>query len=130
MDEGDKADRGNLPRYLRDPNRPAKLVGRLAADNDATNVRQRPIDDEPGFLRAHPNRLRRRYRLKFQVLRRHRSADAENSDPMNVAKIVLDLPERRRRVEHERRAFAIDLDREHVAGALADNALHIGEVID
>src|ERR1700722_14780377 len=71
MDEGDEAHRRHLSRYLRYPDRSAELVGRFTADNDATDIGERSIDDEPCFLRSHPNRLRRRYRLEFQILRRH-----------------------------------------------------------
>ena len=66
----------------------------------------------------------------FKVFRRHRAADAENADAMNVAEIVFDLFQRRRRLEHELGAFAVHLDVERFTGALADDALHIGEVVD
>ena len=49
---------------------------------------------------------------------------------MHVAEIVLDLLERRRRLEHDLGALAIDRDRQRLAGALADDALHVGEVAD
>ena len=51
-------------------------------------------------------------------------------DPMHVAEIVFDLFQRRRRGEHERGAFAIDCDFEGVARALADDALHVLEIVD
>src|SRR5690242_3827864 len=123
MHQRGKADGGDLPRNLSDSNRSAKLVGSFTADNDAADIAQRPIDHEPGFLTAKPNRQNRRNRFVFNVAGRHRAADAENADAMDVAKIVLDLLERRRRLQHELRAIAVNTDRKRAPGAVADDAL-------
>src|SRR5271170_1637713 len=130
MEKGDETDRRHLTRYLSDPDRAAELIGRFPPDNDAADVGHRAVHHEPGFLNAEPNGLRRRDRLELQVLRHHRTRDAENADAMDIAEIVLDLFERRRRLEYERRAVAIDLDGERGAGAVADNTLHVGEIFD
>ena len=87
--------RRDLPGNLRDPDRAAELVGGFAADEHAADIGERAVDDEPGFLDAQPDRLRRRDRLVFHVARRHRAADAEDADALDVAEIVLDLLERR-----------------------------------
>ena len=55
--------------------------------------------------------------MEFEILRRHRPADAENSDALHVAEIVLDLFEGRRRLEDLLRAVALDRDLECLAGA-------------
>src|SRR5580704_5341920 len=130
MNERDEARGGHLARHLGNPDRAAELVGRLAADDDAADIAERAVDDEPGLLHAHPHRLRRRHRLEFQVLRRGRPGNAQNADAMHVAEIVLDLLERRRRFEHQLRTLAVDGDIERLAGAVADHALHVGEVAD
>ncbi len=67
---------------------------------------------------------------QFQIRGRRRAADAKKPDPMHVAEIVFDLFQRRRRGKNERGAFAIDCDFEGVARALADDALHVLEIVD
>ena len=62
---GDKSDRRHLPRHLRDPDRASQLIRRFAADDDAAEIAQRAVDDKPGLLHAHPDRLRRRHRLQI-----------------------------------------------------------------
>src|SRR5580693_9088020 len=130
MNERDKAGGRHLAGHLGNPDRAAELVGRLAADDDAADIAERAVDDEPGLLHAHPNRLRRRHRLEFQILGRGRPGNAQNADAMHVAEIVLDLLERRRRLEDKLRTLAVNGDVEGLAGALADDALHVGEVAD
>src|SRR5580704_16910145 len=120
MNEGDEARGRHLARHLRDPDRAAELIGGLAADDNAADIAQRAVDDEPGLLHAHPCRLWRRHRLEFQILSRGRAGNAQNADAMHVAEIVLDLLERRRRLQHELGTLAVNSDSEGLAGALAD----------
>ena len=49
---------------------------------------------------------------------------------MTVAETVLDLLERRRRAERDRRAAAFDLEFKRAPGVGADDALHVGEAVD
>ena len=55
--------------------------------------------------------------MQFQILRRHRAADAENADPLHIAEIVLDLFQRRGRLQDLLRAVAIDGDAQRFARA-------------
>src|SRR5262245_56343910 len=49
---------------------------------------------------------------------------------MDVAKIVLELFELRRRLEVDRRTATININRQRLAGTDADDALHVGEALD
>jgi hypothetical protein len=52
MHQRGKPDGRDLPRDLSDPNRSAELIGGFAADDDAADITQRPVDHEPCFLSA------------------------------------------------------------------------------
>ena len=56
MQHRHEAKRGDLAGNLRDPDRPAELVGAFAAGEQAADIGERPVDDEPGFLGAEPDR--------------------------------------------------------------------------
>ena len=58
MHQRGKTDGGDLTRNLGDPQRAADLVGRFAPGEDAADIGQRPVDHEPGFLDAEPERGR------------------------------------------------------------------------
>src|SRR5271156_4740249 len=130
LDERNKTETRNLPRHLRDADRAALLVGRFATGDDAAYVTQRAVDDRPGLLNAQPNRFERCNRVKFQILRRHRTADAENSHALHVAEIVLDFLERRRRPQDLLHPVPIDCDLKRFSGARAHETLHLGEIVD
>src|SRR5215469_6489168 len=130
MHQGGKADGCDLSRNLGDSNRSAELIGGFAADDDAADIAQRPVDHEPCFLSAEPNGLSRGNWLVIDVARCHRAANAENADAADIAETVLDFLERRGCFEHELPALAVDLDRERAAGTVAHDALHIGEIVD
>ena len=49
-----KADSGDLPRYLGDPQRTADLVGGFPAGEDAADIGERAAHHEAGFLNAEP----------------------------------------------------------------------------
>ena len=49
---------------------------------------------------------------------------------MDIAKIVFELLELRHGLESDRRSAALDFDRQRLAGADADDALHVGEAFD
>ena len=67
----------------------------------------------------------------FEIFRRHRAADAEDADALHVAEIVLDLFQRRRGLEDELRCPSRStVMASGFAGARADDALHVGEVVD
>src|SRR5262245_20046977 len=44
-----ESERSDLPRDLRDANRPAQLIGRLMANDDPADIAQGLVDDEPGL---------------------------------------------------------------------------------
>src|SRR5947209_18331646 len=94
MHQGRKADGRDLPRNLGDPDGPAELIGGFAADNNAADIAERAVDDEPSFLPAKPNRLGRRNRLVLYVPWRHGARNAEDADTTDIAETVLDLFER------------------------------------
>ena len=48
----------NLAGDLRDADRPAELVGRFPADDDAADIGERAVDHEPGLLHAELDRGR------------------------------------------------------------------------
>ena len=66
----------------------------------------------------------------LEVVGGKRPANPEHADAMDVAKTVLDLLERRRRFKRELLAPALDQDRQGLAGAGADDPLHVGEALD
>src|SRR5215831_13025569 len=123
MHQRGKADGRDLPGNLGNANRPAKLIGGFATDDNTADIAQRAIDHEPDFLGAKRNSAERRNWLVFDVAGRHRAADAENPDAMDVAEIILDLLKRGGRLEHERGAVTVDLDVERPAGAVAHDPL-------
>ena len=51
MDQRRKPEGGDLAGNLRDPDRPAELVGGFAPGDDSAEIGQRAFDHEPGFLR-------------------------------------------------------------------------------
>src|ERR1039458_9927604 len=55
---------------------------------------------------------------------------AEHAEPVHIAEIILELLELRRGFERDMHAAAFDLDIERLAGADADDALHVGEIVD
>src|SRR5271167_548793 len=130
MHERGKTDGRDLPRDLGDSNRSTELIGGFAADDDAADIAQRPVDHEPCFLSAEPDRLSRGNRLEFDVAGRHRAADAENPNAADIAETVLDLLEHGGRFWFELRARAGHPDGENAAGAVAHDALHIGKIVD
>src|SRR5690242_16200183 len=130
VNKGDEAGRGHLAGNLGDADRPAELVGRLAAGENPTDVRQRAVDQEPGFLRAGHDRFQRTHLAAVDVARRHRAADAEHAEPLHVAEIVLQLAQLRGGSQRHRRAATLDFDGERLAGADADDALHVAEAVD
>src|SRR6185312_3958136 len=110
--------------------RAAELVGRLAAREHPADIGQGPVDDEPGLLGPFGDRLERAVAAGLDVARLHRPADAEHTEAVGVAEIVLDLAQLRRGGQRDRSAAAVDDDLERLAGADADDALHVGEAVD
>ena len=49
---GDEAEARHLSGHLRDANRATELICRFAADDDAADIAERPVDHGPGFLNA------------------------------------------------------------------------------
>src|SRR6201999_2101656 len=119
----------HLPGYLGDPNRTVELVGRSPPREYPADIRERAVDNEPSLLGALDDSRDRTELLRLNVARRHRAADAQHAEPVHVAEIVLQLLELRCRLERDRHAPALNLDRERFAGADADDALHVGEVV-
>src|SRR6185369_91853 len=113
-----------------DTDRTAELVGGFPAGDDATEVGQGAVDHEPGLLRPGNHGLERAHLLRLDIARRHRAADTEHADTVNVAEIVLELLELRYRLEGDGGAAPVDGDRQRFAGADADDALHVGETSD
>src|SRR5262249_60695569 len=100
-----------------DPKRPRRFVGGLAAGYPAADIPECALNDRPSLPDRQHDRLRRRHRMKLEVFRRHRAADAENTDALHVAEIILYLFQRRLGVENELVAPAIDRDGECLTGA-------------
>src|SRR6185437_4404897 len=115
---------------LRDPNRPAELIGGFAPGKDAAEIRQSAVDHEPSLLRAHDDSLQRIDLLRLGIAWGHGPADAEHAKPVCVAETGLEFLELGRGLEREVHATALDLDIKRLAGANADDALHIREVVD
>src|SRR5687768_18075902 len=118
MDQRDEAGGCHLPRDLRDPDRPAKLIGRLPPDDHAADIGERALDHEPRLFHAELDRSKRIDLYRLSACAR----DAEHTDAVNVAEIVLDLGQRRRRLEGRPRPATVDLDLERLARARADDA--------
>ncbi len=130
MDQRGESGRRDLPRNLGNPDRSAKLISRLSAHKDAANVGKRPVDHEPRFLRPHDDGAQRSGLFRLNVTGRHRPADTEHAQTMDIAKIVFDLLELGCRLESDRRSTTVHLNRQRFASADADDALHVGETLD
>src|SRR6185295_7620767 len=110
MDEGRKSQRCHLPGYLRDHDRATELIGRIAPDEDAANIGQRGIDDDPRFLHAKPDGRKRADRLRALLVLCHRAADAQNADALDVAEIILSFLDLRDSLERKTLSGPIDED--------------------
>src|SRR5436305_12288989 len=130
MHQGRKARGCHLAGYLGDANWAPKLVRRLAAGYHATEVGHRAVDDEPSFPGAQADGRQRAHRLELDVVGGERTAYAENSDTVDVAEIVLDLLEGRNRLESHLAITPFDHHCKGVAGACADDTLHISKAVD
>ena len=86
-----EADARHLPGHLRDPDRPAELIGRFPAGDDAADIGHGPLDDEPGFLDAELDGGERIDRLRSARPPAPSTGDAEHADAVHVAEIVLHL---------------------------------------
>src|SRR5262249_30561914 len=117
LDQRDEAEARHLTRHLSDTNGPTQLVRRLAASDHAADITERALNDRPSLPDRKHDRLRRRHRMKLEVFRRHRAADAEDTDALHVAEIILYLFQRRLGVEDELVAPAIDRNGECLTGA-------------
>jgi len=68
--------------------------------------------------------------MQLQILGGHRPSDAEDADPLHVAKVVLDLFERWRGFEHALHAVVFNGHIQRFAGARTDDALHVAKAVD
>src|SRR5512143_4072412 len=107
MDERRKPGRGDLAGDLGDADRPAELVGRLTAHKHPADVGECPIDHEPRLLRPHDASAKRPGLFSLDVAGRHRSANSEHTETMQVAEVILDLLELRSGFKVDLRAAAI-----------------------
>src|SRR3954466_8053696 len=130
MHQGGESRGRDLARHLSDSNRPAELVRRFPAGNDAAEIGHRTVDHEPGFLEPKRDRLEWPDRLELDIVGRERTAYAQNSHPMYVPEAVLDLLERRYRLQGDLLAAAVNHEGKSLAGARADDALHFGKALD
>src|SRR5262249_52512384 len=120
----------HLSRYLRDANRTTQLIGGFPSGDDTADIRERALDYEPSPLHAELHRLERADRLEMRIVRRRRTSDAELALTDDVAEAILDLFQRRGRLEGHARAATLDLEHERLAGAGADDLLHVREAVD
>src|SRR4051794_15317971 len=135
-EHGDEADEAggaaegrDLARYLRDADRSRELVRRFAADDEAPDISEGPLDDVPGLHRAEADRVEEPVFDELQVVRPARGLEPEEPDAL-LAEGRLGLLEVRHGGQGHLAAVAVDRDAELVVGARADDPLHVGEARD
>ena len=102
MHQRGEADGRHLPRDLGDSQRTADLVGGFAPGKDAADIEQRPVNHEPGFLDAEPQRGSGVDALGRHIAGRGLAGDAEHAELMGIAEGVFHLPQLRGAVQFQR----------------------------
>src|SRR4051794_6080929 len=115
----------HLTRDLSYSNRPAKLVSCFPTRKHASKVGNGALSYEPSSLNAELKRFESSDRLKVGIVWGWRPRDAENPLAMHVAEPVLDFLKGGSGLEINPHSPPFNLEQEGLAGAGADDLLHI-----
>src|SRR5688572_18878933 len=125
----DPAHCGDLPGDLSDPDRARQLVRRLAPDDQLAEIIERPLDHVPSLMDADPEGFDRPVGDALDVVRVLGPLQPEKADAL-LAERRLRLADVGSGAQGHGCAAPIDGHAERVAGAGADDALHVGEARD
>ena len=94
--------------------RTADLVGRFPPGKDAADIGQRPIDHEPGFLDAEPERGGGIDALGGDIAGRRLAGNSQHAQPMGISERVFHFLQFRGAVQFHRGVAALDRERQSV----------------